>query len=293
METGIYKNVPFLQYKEWPGVHKSMFRHILKSGLHLKHHLDHGEEESAIMRFGNLVDCLLLEPDEFPGRYTMIPETYPAEVKKETIEKPWIWTANFCKQWREDVLSEKPDTSLISFRERERASTIVQRILSHPEAQKWLSRADYQVSLWWIDPETELPCKARMDVYDGTRVADLKVTNNPHPVAFSKIVNDFKYHAGGAFYHDGLLHCMGITPEPLPSLPVSFIAAEESEPYDVVCYNMGPQSFEVGRIIYREALQRYKEYMDTQDFSGYSNVAEEIEIPGYALNRVQLEGVIV
>lgn len=292
-KPGIYKNVPMEEYQKWDAVHKSMFHHILKSSLHLQHYLDHGEEDRDIMVFGNLVDCLLLEPELFESRYIITPETYPSIVKKGLTFKPWSWNANYCKEWRDQKSEENPGIKIISNDDLTRAKNIVERILAHPTAGKWLLGSDRQVSLSWIDPETDLPCKGRMDAFDVKQIIDLKITHNAHPSAFARILNDFKYHAGAAFYHDGLLLAQGIQPEESPSIPCSFIVAEDEPPHDVICYYLGPQSFEVGRIIYREAMQRYKDFIDTGDRSGYSNVAEEIEIPGYALNKVQLEGVIV
>jgi hypothetical protein len=289
IEPGIYKNVPFDEYKAWPAVHKSMFHSILRSGLQLKYDTENEREPTGIMVFGNLVDCLLFEPSLFASRYKLTPETYPAIVKKISVEKKWSWNSNYCKEWRD----EQPDgIEIITGEELAKASTISDRVKNHPEAGKWLNGAEYQVSLYWIDPETMLPCKARIDALQVDRITDLKVTNDPLPSAFAKIVKNFGYHSGGAFYHDGYFLAQGKDPGPGPQLPISFIAAESEAPHDVVCYNLGMESFEVGRIVYRDALNRYKEIMETQDFSGYSNVAEDVEIPRWALNRIQLEGII-
>lgn len=292
MNPGIYKNVPFAEYQKWPACHKSMFTSILKSGLHLKHFLEKGEKETDIMIFGNLVDCLLFEPDRFKSRYVMAPATYPAVVKKVEVQKKWNWTANYCKEWREQKEEAEPDIKIITEADFCRASTITDRIKIHPEAGKWLQDAEYQVSIFWIDPETGLACKGRLDALQAERLSDLKITNNPHPSGFSKTAANFLYHVQGAFYHDGYMLAQGKTPGPAPELPFSFIVAEDQPPHDVVCYNLGPESFDAGRIVYREALNRYKEVVDTGDYSGYSNVAEELEIPHWALNKIMMEGIV-
>lgn len=293
MKPGIYYDVPMEEYKKWPGVHKSMFHYILKSGLHFKHYLDNGEESSPLMDFGNLVDTLLFEPAMLESRYTKTPETYPAIVKKVQVDKRWNWNATYCKDWRDTLLSEKPDIRIVTAEDIERASRICDRIESHPEAGKWLKDSKAQVSLCWTDPETGIACKGRVDALNEERIIDLKVTDNPHPSAFSRIVNQFLYHAGAAFYHDGFLLAQGKTPDPNgPTIPFSFIAAESEAPFDVVAYNLGLESFQVGRIVYREALQRYVEYTTNDEYPGYSNVAEDIEIPAWVLNRIQMQGVI-
>ena len=286
MKPGIYENIQFEEYEKWGHIRKSWFKHILKSGKHFKHFLDNGEKESDLMVFGNLVDTLLFEPLLFESRYITIPETYPTKDEN----KPWNWNANYCKEWKRSKPENKQIIKLCDF---SRASIIVNTIKSHPEAGKWLYEASYQVSMVWIDKDTDLGCMGRIDTLRANeRIIDLKITNNPHPSNFSRIINNFLYHAQGAFYHDGYILAQGGKLEDGPSIPFSIIAVEDQPPHDVVCYNLGPESFECGRIIYKTALDRYKEYIENEEYAGYSNIAEEIEIPMYARNKIQMEGII-
>src|SRR4030065_2654530 len=131
MKPGIYYNVPMEEYKKWPGVHKSMFHSILRSGLQLKHDTENEPEPTAIMVFGNLVDCLLFEPALFSSRYKLAPDTYPAIVKKVQIDKPWNWNASYCKEWRD----EQPEgVEVVTGGELSRAPTLKNRVLKHPAA---------------------------------------------------------------------------------------------------------------------------------------------------------------
>lgn len=290
MKPGIYYDLPMEEYKKIPAVHKSEFQHILKSGKHYQYFLEHGEEEKQQMVFGNLVDTLLFEPDLLKSRYSIIPEEY--DDGKGHV-KPWNWNATVCKQWREDNFNENPSVSFIKTLEYEQAQSIVEAIQNHPMAREWLSGAKYQVSCVWVDPETGLLCKSRMDAYrESERIVDLKVTNNPLPGAFARIAANFKYHCQGAFYHDGLILATCGSLDDLPSIPFSFVVVEESPPYEVVTYTLGIQSFEVGRIVYRQALNNVSEWRENDEYPGYSNVDEELELPGWLINRVQMEGII-
>lgn len=291
-ETGIFKGVPMNEYRKWKGVSKSMFSSVLKSGLHLKRYFEKGESESQFMVFGNLVDTMLFEESLFAERYSFVPETYPSTVKNVTTNKPWNWNANYCKEWRDEKFAEHPDIKLISSDDFYRAGKIRESILRHPEASKWLEGAQYQVSMSWVDHETGLTCKGRPDALKEERIIDLKVTNDCHPRGFSRTMNNFLYHCQAAFYHDGYFAARDLPIPETIQIPFSFIAAEDQEPFDVVCYNIGEQSFDVGRMIYREALQRYLDIKETGEYCGYSNVAEEIEIPQYAINKMQFEGVM-
>lgn len=287
---GIYYGVSMEEYRSWRGVHKSMFSSVLRSGLHLKHFLEKGEPENDAMRFGNIVDTILFEPSLFESRYAVAPKTYPAVVKKVEVEKPWNWNATFCQDWRD---SQPEGVTITSEKEISEAKSIVSKISTHPEASKWLSGSAVQVSMVWIDPDTGLYCKGRLDAEKkNERLIDLKITNDPFPFAFSGIMNRFKYHAQAAFYHDGYLLAQGKSPSVGPEIPFSFIVCEDSAPFDVIAYNIGVESFEAGRIVYREALSKYNEIVESGEYSGYSNVAEEIEIPHWALNKIQLEGIV-
>lgn len=289
-EPGLYYNVPMYEYRKWPFLCKSMFQSILRSGKQFKHHIECEEKPTAIMEFGNLVDTLLLEPKEFSSRYSVIPETYIGTDKKESVEKPWNWNSNVCKEWRDKLpIGVTP----ISSKDIAMAQHIAGEVKTHPEAGKWLEGAITQVSMVWIDPETGIKCKGRLDALRPVeRLIDLKVTDDPLPFAFSGILNRFKYHVQAAFYHDGYFLSQGKSIGCGPQIPFSFIACESEPPHDVVPYNLGIESFEVGRIVYREAIARYKEIIESGDYSGYTNVAEEINVPQWAINKVQMEGVV-
>lgn len=294
-KTGIYYNIPFDEYQSVDAVHKSMFKSIMRSGKELKHYIETENESSKAMDFGNLVDTLLFEREKFIERYIVPPETYISVKEYKTkpnveIEKPWNWNADACRKWRDEL---PEGLTMTSDEDINKAKDIVSSIYEHPLASEWLEHGKYQVSLFWIDPETGLQCKARPDIVTQYNIPDLKVSYDCHPKSFSKTLNNFMYHAGAAFYHDGYFLAQGKEiPEGLQSMPMSFIVAEDKSPYDVVCYQLGDESFEVGRSLYHDALQRYKDFKDNDEYPGYSNVCEEIEIPGYALNKYQLEGVV-
>lgn len=292
MEQGIFYDMPMDEYKKIPAAHKSEFKYILKSGLHYRHHLENRKESTDSMVFGNLVDTLLFEPHLLEKRFVTVPETYPAIVKKEHVDKPWSWNANFCKDWRSEILEDNPGIEIVKGDDIIRATNITSAIESHPEAVRYLDGARFQVTMIWRDPETKVWCKGRLDAVTDDRFIDLKVTEDPHPEAFSGIMTNFDYHVQGAFYHDGWYLAQGMeVPEEIKK-PFSFIAVESGQPHDVVCYNIGIESFEAGRVVYHEALRRYADFLDTNEYVGYSNVSEEIEIRQWKLNRIMLDGVV-
>ncbi|MBU2249185.1 MAG: PD-(D/E)XK nuclease-like domain-containing protein, partial [Gammaproteobacteria bacterium] len=148
-----------------------------------------------------------------------------------------------------------------------------------------------QVTVIWTDPETGILCKGRFDIFKPDRFADLKVTDNPHPGAFSKVAGNLKYHVQAAIYHDGFFCATeGAYPQEW-KIPFSFIAAEAGPPHDVVTYDMQEESLDAGRVIYRDALQKYADCKAVNQWPGYSDFAEPLDIPQWLRHRILFEGV--
>jgi hypothetical protein len=169
---------------------------------------------------------------------------------------------------------------------------IAGKILAHKTAGQWLSGAQNQVTLIWKDPETKVECKGRIDVLRPDRIIELKTTQSAQPSMFHRLAYNMKYHVGAAIYHDAYLYLKtGAYPTQI-EMAVSLIVAETEPPYDVVCYDYDEESLLAGRMTYRVALERYLNCMTEKIWRGYSDVAEPISIPAWALNRINNEGAV-
>lgn len=290
-KPGVYKNVPFSEYRQWKAFSKSMVKPLMKSPKHLKHHIE-TEAQSKAIDFGSLVDCVLLEPDRFDASFAVRPETYESTKAYKTkddvvVVKPWNSNSKTCQAWM--MQQQEAGKTIISQNDIERAHSVVAEIRSHPTAADWL-RGEYQVSIVWVDEETGMLCKGRPDILRPDRIVDLKITFDCYPAAFRKTAGNQGYHIQAAMYHDGLLRARG---EKIPedwSVPFSIIAANDNQPFDVVCYDFGTESLDCGREQYRQALRRYAEIVESGEYPGYSAVAEELEVPEWLRYKVLFEG---
>ena len=309
---GIYELIPFETYLSWPYFHKSWVGPILKSPLQLKHEMDlelasqpspgvdsEGEEfgeegcktdggakkETAAMALGTLVDVLLTEPETFKKKYQFLPDTYTNTRGAESV---FSKKSPKCRAILDEIKS--CGMTPVKTKDYQLAQNIVDCIRKHPTAMGFMSGAK-QMVIVWDDPETGVRCKGRLDAYQpDVRITDLKTTDNPLPYAFAKTCNTFGYHIQAAMYHDGLF-CA--TEKKYPesfNIPFSFVVVQSCPPHDVVCYDLGPDSLEVGREKYRKAISIYADCIKNEEWPGYSAVAETIEIPAWAANRLLLEG---
>jgi len=270
---GIYENVPFDEYLKWDAFSKSMVKHILRSPAHLKHAM-HSDTKSDAMVFGSLVDCMLLEPHDYDKSFAVLPATYIATDGKT---KPWNNRSKKCKEYRDGLFES--GKMVITEPLKEKAHEVVRSIRLHPTASDWLGRGTYQVSMVWRDDDFGVICKARIDIHiEHERLVDLKMSHNACRSEFTRTINNYLYHVQAAMYCDAYQKLtQGIM------LPWSFIVAESEQPHGVAAYDLDEDAIMTGRAIYKKALATYKQCKELDLWPAYSQFAEPITIPAYAI----------
>ena len=282
-KPGIYPNIPRAEYDSWDAFNNSGVRHILRSPKHYMHWLmsEEPDEPSDALRFGGLLDTLLLTPDLLDSRYRVFPETAK---DAKGVEKPWSMQLKECREYASNLAAQ----GLVGIKSDEfaEAMAILQSIRSHRSAQEILEKSKPQVGLVWIDTDFRVLCKGLIDLLSDEAITDLKTTEDAG-AKFSRSVNNFGYHIQGAFYSDGYAaNTQNV------QLPYQFIAAEKDAPYCVAMYALEPDSLLTGRQIYKKALKIYAQCKAEHKWPGYSEYVEPLEIPAYAIAKVLEEGVI-
>lgn len=267
-KPGVYEGMSEEEYFEDESFSKSQVEYILKSPQHLEAYRKTGRTSKAF-EDGKLIDTLILTPEEFTSRYEIEPATY---MNSKGILSAWTYKADYCKEWR-DKIQEK-GISVISQDQLEKAKTIRDSVMLNSTAMELLEGIP-QVSLFWVDNETGVPCKGRIDVLRAGGMTDLKSTTDATKNAFRRAIDNFKYHVQAFAYTDGY---ETITTE---KIGFDFIAVEKELPYYVKCYSLREDSLLVGEYWWKKALRKYAEYLEKgiEEESGL----ELIEIPLYSL----------
>lgn len=102
----------------------------------------------------------------------------------------------------------------------------------HPKTREILSSSKKEVSLVWIDEGTGLLCKARLDIWDGSVIWDIKKTKSVD--GFHWQAKDLCYDVQAGHYTAGALAC-GLNPAAFGFLP-----CEAYPPYRVDCIYRDP-----------------------------------------------------
>lgn len=93
----------------------------------------------------------------------------------------------------------------------DRIEVAAKMIEAHPQLCKAFAGGAPQVSIFWEDEETGVPCKARLDYLKPRAIVDLKSFENsiglPIRKAIARQVANYRYHIQAAFYLEAATQC--------------------------------------------------------------------------------------
>jgi len=271
VKPGIYPNVPFGEYIQWPAINNSLLRIIdIQSAAHAKAYKDNPPPPSKAFREGQIFHALVLEPMEFDSRYAIAPA-----VDRRTTAGKQAWKEFEAAAGGKQVVAEEEYQSCLKMAE---------AVREHRAAWNLLRFGKPEICIIWQDPLTGLMCKARLDYVhlENRVIVDLKSTRDASPDAFSKAIWNYGYHQQAAFYLDGLGTLLGDMAE------FVFVAVEKEEPFAVACYRAASDILTMGVGAYRRSLQIYKECVVSGVWPAYSQEVELITLPRWAQSAEML-----
>jgi len=159
-------------------------------------------------------------------------------------------------------------------------------VWAHPTARELLSGAGInEASLVWVDGETGLLCKARLDrlttLGDWPVILDVKTAKSASRAAFSSAVHKFHYHQQLAHYSDG---AQALAPMDRKCM---FIVVETERPFCVAVYELEDDALVLGRDETHKHLRAYAECLKTGRWPGYPDGADYISLPPWAFRAIE------
>ena len=267
-EVGIYYDIPFSEYEQWDAINNSVLWTLKsQSPLHAKAMMDNPPEQTEPFRIGRAFHTLLLEPRKFNREYAVMPVC-----DRRTKEGKAIYEAFQKSNDGKEILS-KDDFNQIDVMGEAIKKQIIYRYIQQGEAE---------VCIVWQDKKTKLFCKARIDYVHKEQaiLIDLKSTTNASPTEFSKAMYNYGYYQQAAFYSYGWKILAGNEP------CFVFLPVEKTPPYAVAAYEAHEQVIFAGKQSYRQALDRYAECLKKNEWPGYQESVEILNLPEWALRNV-------
>lgn len=262
-KPGIYENVTYPEYCEWDAINQSRLMLLKKSAAHLKWANENKKVETIAFAAGHAIHSLVLEPEQFNNRYLLGIEGdgRTKEVKKARAQ-----------------LQERANGRVIlTPAEWDDAVAVAQSVNRHPKAKEYIDKCDRELSILWIDPATELTCKARLDGYDrdAGMVIDLKSTTDATPSKFAWSIFSFNYHNQAAYYRAGLKTLGANVRHHV------LIAVEKEGYHGVAVYRLDDEILDIASKENRFLMRQYATCVKEDKWPGYSSNVQDIGIPGY------------
>ena len=267
---GIYPGVPFETYRLWKAVNASLLCKLeTKTPMHAKHYRDAPDEDTPAKLFGRATHAKVLEPETFAERCVIAPE-----INRRTNAGKDEWQRFLDTSANKMVLTPDKHEALLA----------IDTAIKGQRLYRLVQAGQAEVCLVWIDEDTQLLCKARLDYLievpgQAIFVIDFKTAEDASEWAFSYAIGKYGYHGQCAFYCMGIEALKGQTPG------YTWLVGEKTPPYPVAAYQVQSATLDAGTTFCRRALRKYKHCLDTDTWPGYPDDVMPIDMPQKQFDR--------
>lgn len=239
-----------------PGISSSRMKHMLVSPAVYQLKLHRPMQETDALRVGRLLHTQVLEPHLVSSEFA---------IWQDGRRQGNDW-ALFAMQNADKTIITEPQMDCV-----ERMAEALQGLGDFPLAA-WLAgvkgqgaRSDIapaikEQSLFWIDEDTGLQCKARPDAMTlGSKplVGDLKSARSAGVEDFISDIFKYRYDVQAAHYLAGVKAVYGV------DAPFAFFAVEKEEPHVARTFLMTPDALAHGARLRRYCLRMIRRCLDT------------------------------
>lgn len=287
---GLYLGMPFEDYHAVDAVSASGLRVFARSAWHYKHRIE--TTPTRPMLRGTLAHCALLEPDAMGGRFIVTPKDAPKRpsAAQWAAKKPSADSQAAMDWWR-DFQARAAQRDIISAEEFDLCQEQLRAIAAVPELAALLSKGDGEVSIFWIDPDTRLYCKARLDWLQTEdkvgRILELKSTADESPAAFARTAARMKYELQREHYLDAIKY--GARLKPCDTNPWTWGVVTSAAPVLAVPYELPPDLIEQARDERAELMGRLAWCKETGQWPAYGQGKQLLDYPAYARRSAEVE----
>ena len=130
-------------------VSSTQLKRMLISPAHFLSGITDPEESTEALLFGSVLHGRLLEPDTFESRFFAMPKVNRARKEgKQRYAECMVQAAGrtvYPEAWKEPI------------------ERIIDNAMTHRKARELLAKGEAEVALVWLDPDTGIKCKIKID----------------------------------------------------------------------------------------------------------------------------------
>lgn len=201
-----------------------------------------------------------------------------AELLRANGQQVTLWS-DVLEEWQQN----NPGRIVLSPEQWDQLHAMAAAVHAHPAAGALLTSVpgEAEKSVYWNDPTTGVLCRCRPDWWrEDDVLVDLKTTDDASPEVFAKSMANWRYDVQDPFYTDGVKIATGRNVKAFV-----FIAVEKKPPYAVGVYVLDSASREIGRAMYQQDLKVYAECLANDNWPGYGDKIQTINMPAWHANK--------
>lgn len=243
-------------YNAMPGIRRSDLWKIGQTPMHFRYAMDHPDEPTPALIFGQAAHKYILEPETFFDEFEVIPK-----VDGRTKAGKEIMAA--FRQMNEDK-------TLITNADMQTIMAMREALLQNKDAAQILASATGKEKVFgWTDPETGELCKIKADIIADQNgqviIADYKTTGSCADFAFERSCRKYGYGFQAGMY------TIGVEAVTMERTEFVFIAQEKDPPYASRVYWCDRSFVEAGMRQFHDLLETYHECKESNEWPGYES----------------------
>ena len=273
-KTEIIENMPYRDYAARPGLRATYLKAFAESTPASAEYQRTHQSDSAALRWGSALHCMILEPERFAAEYTIGGPVNPktnAPYGSET--KAFMeWAASQPKP----ILTREEHRLIVGMADSISAHPLARTIRDGPRKT--------ELSIFW---ETAgVPCQARLDCVQPRVIWDIKTCREASYRGFLRAIGQYSYHMAAAWYLEGA-KAVGLING---SCRYLWLAVENAAPYNVAVYEASAELLAAGAEQNCAAVARYLECKDKGVFpASYANDAIVMDCPKWLQSEPEVE----
>lgn len=268
VNPGIYPKMSFAEYLAIPAVSmSSILSPAARSMKHAKYSRDNDRKDTPALSLGRTGHVVTLEPGRLEREFVIAPK-----VDRRTKAGKAEWA---------EFLATVNGRSIIGEVEYDTAREMRDAVWAHPDAADLLTGARTEVSVVWR--EKGLLCKARFDILNGSRAADLKSARDIAPWKFAAVVHgSYNYHVAAVHYTTGWHILTG------ERLSWHWIAVESAPPWDVAVYWPSELTLDAAEDAREKLMIQWGHAVKVGEYPGQCPSAMELPTPRWAVPQDEI-----
>lgn len=253
--------IDFADYLKLPGWNWTLLKHGRESMMQLDYYKKNPPADKKTFGIGRAVHTAVFEPDDFPLKYAVYTGPTTGKGSRTALN-----------EWKR----ANKGRTILTRAEYDRCLRIRDQVRKDPLVKPILLEGVPEHSIEWIDEESGLKLKARLDWWTNPIVADLKTSQSVNMDRFGHLAHKYGYHCQMAMQQKGIEAVSGESHQPY------LIVVQSAPPHEVVLVPVLENELWAGWEEVKKILVQVAHCTETGTWPGRYSDPVPLELPKYS-----------